>query len=69
MVVNLSAHKEKSTQSQLPVLRTVNNHHAPVVDYRTYRLSNRSLPYDKTVSSLMAKLVKIVNLQMNAKFS
>lgn len=43
-------------------------HYALAVDYRKYRLANRSPRYDDTVSSYVAKLVKKIKSQMKAHF-
>lgn len=55
------------TKQKLLVLQTVKNP-TRAVDYRTYRLANRSAKYDDTVSSRISKLVKKVKSQMEAQF-
>lgn len=60
--------KARSAEPKLPVLQTVKKHYALAVDYRTYRLANRSPRYDDTVSSYVAKLMKKAMSQMKTHF-
>lgn len=50
------------------VLQTVENNYTEAADYRTYRLANRPSKYEASVSCFIAKLVKKVKSQMEARF-
>lgn len=58
----------KSTKFQLPVLWTVKKHNTVGVDYQTYHQSDCSLCHDVTVSSYIARLVKIAKSQKKEPF-
>lgn len=66
MIMGHTAHKAKSTELHLHVLQLVKKHFATSVDYRTYRLSDRFLRFEKTVSSCVARLVGKIKLQGKA---
>lgn len=71
-----NAHHEELSQTllqgmehALPALQTVKRHYSRAIEYRTYRLANRSTCYDETVSSKISKMMKNIKSQMKAHFS
>lgn len=60
--------KAETKESEPFVLQMVKKHYTQAEHDETYRISNRSLKYDYTVSSYIAKQVKKVKSQMKAYF-
>lgn len=60
------AHTPKLSEIKEPVLQKAKKNYVTELDYRTYRLANKSSKLDETVSSYIDKLVKTVKRQMMA---
>lgn len=68
MAVDHRPHKTESKESHLPVLQSVNKHHAAAVDFLIYCFFNWSSRYEETVTSYIAKSARKIRLQMKAHF-
>lgn len=60
-------HKRTPNKPQLPVLHTFKMKFAIAIDYRSYRLDNKLLEYNETVSSYITEIIKWIKLQMKAQ--
>lgn len=60
--------KEKRVEAELPVFQTEKKYYAQAHDYQMYHLTSKSLKYNGTVSSYIAKLIKKVKSNMKEHF-
>lgn len=60
--------RSRSTELGLPWIQAMKKHITLAGDYRTWRLADRSRCYDETVSSYIAKLMKMTKLQLRLHF-